>query len=190
MLELLFSSSARVKVLTLFVLNSDRLFYQREISSLTRLPIQAVQRELLRLERFGLVQKRIEGKKILYRVDRAFFLYPELKSLILKTSGLGNLLKEEIKDNKEIELAFIYGSYAGNSEDTQSDIDLFVAGGISGKKLSSILRKVQDITLREINYVIFSGREMKQKIKEGNSFLVNVMRGPKIILKGDINDFQ
>ncbi|MFQ6015801.1 MAG: nucleotidyltransferase domain-containing protein [Anaerolineae bacterium] len=185
MLELLFSSSARVKVLTLLLTNPENRFYQREIQALTGLPVRAVQRELARLETLGLLQRAAEGNRVYYSVDRGFFLFPELKGLVLKTAGLGSFLREHLASEERISVAFIYGSYAADQETTTSDIDLLVVGEISSKDLHAALRQAQDVMHREINYVLYSPAEFCQKAQEGDGFLQNVLSSPKLFLKGD-----
>jgi predicted nucleotidyltransferase len=184
-LELLFSSSARVKILTLFLLNPEHRFYQREIESLTGLPIRAVQREVRRMEAFGLLNKTAEGNRVYYQVDREFFLFPELKSIILKTTGMGLFLREKLGNEYRIKVAFIYGSYAANQETTTSDIDLFVIGEIPSKELHAAVMEMEKVVHREINYTLFSPGEFRQKVGGRNGFVLNVLEGPKIFLKGD-----
>ena len=75
-MELLFSSSARVKVLTLLLLNPETSFYQRQISILTGLPVRAVQREVERLQTLGLLTSFTRGNQVHYQVNRDFFLFP------------------------------------------------------------------------------------------------------------------
>ena len=67
MLELLFSSTARVKVLALLLLNPETSFYQREIGTLTDLPIRAVQREVQRLQTLGLLTSFTRGNRCITR---------------------------------------------------------------------------------------------------------------------------
>lgn len=187
MLELLFSSAARVKVLTLLLTNPESRFYQREIQALTGLPVRAVQRELARLEALGLLQRTTEGNRTYYSVDRRFFLFPELKGLVLKTAGLGSFLRQHLTSEKSISLAFIYGSYAANQETTTSDIDLLVVGEISSRELHAALRQAQGVVHREINYILYSPAEFRQKVQEGDGFLQNVLSGPKLFLSGGDN---
>ena len=189
-LELLVSSSARVKILTLFLLNPESRFYQREIEGLTGLPIRAVQREVERLETIGLLQRTVEGNRVYYQVDREFFLFPELKSMILKTTGLGSLLRKRLQNEDRIKIAFIYGSYAANQETTTSDIDLFVIGELSSRELHAAVSEVERVVHREINYTLFSLEEFRQKAWARNGFVLNVLEGPKIFLKGDGDALQ
>jgi predicted nucleotidyltransferase len=184
-LEQLFTSSARVRVLTVLLLNPANRFYQRQIQSLTRLPARAVQREMARLESLGLVLRDVDGNRVYYTVNRGFALYPELKGLVLKTTGLGDFLREHLSSQDAIQLAFIYGSYAANLEAAESDVDLFVVGTIGAIELSTLLRGAQETLHREINYSLYTVPELRERARAGDGFLQNVLNGPKIYLKGD-----
>jgi len=187
MLELLFSSTARVRVLALLLLNPETSFYQREISALTGLPIRAVQREVERLQTLGLLTSFTRGNQVHYQVNRDFFLFPELKGIFLKTIGLTALLGEALKGAENIALAFIYGSYAADQEGTASDIDLLVVGTLSSRALHATLREAEKLTHREINYTLYSPEEFRTRAQAGNGFLRNVLTGLKIFLIGDEN---
>jgi predicted nucleotidyltransferase len=184
-LELLFSSSARVKILTLFLLSPENRFYQREIEGLTGLPIRAVQREVKKLEALGLLQRTVDGNRVYYQVDREFFLFPELKGMILKTTGLGSLLREKLQNEARIRIAFIYGSYAADQETTTSDIDLFVIGELPSRELHAAVKEAEKVVHREINYTLFGLEEFCRKAQARNGFVLNVLGGQKIFLKGD-----
>jgi len=86
-LESLFSSSARVEVLALFVMNPGRAFYQREIERETGQPIRAVQREVERFEGAGLLVRSTEGNRVLFRLSPDFPLAAELRALFQKARG-------------------------------------------------------------------------------------------------------
>ena len=80
-LEVLFSSSARVQVMHLFLSNPDRRFYQREIERETGQPIRAVQREVQRLTEINLLSRSSEGNRVFYGLDPDFPLLAELTAL-------------------------------------------------------------------------------------------------------------
>jgi len=88
-LEVLFSSTARVQVLGLFLLHAGEKFYQREIERQTGQPIRAVQREVERLEEAGLLVRIPEGNRVFYRLNPGYLLLPELTELFRKASGIG-----------------------------------------------------------------------------------------------------
>jgi hypothetical protein len=87
-LEVLFSSAARVQILNLFLLNPDRQFYQREIERETGQPIRAVQREVKRLEEINLLVSSSEGNRIFYRLSSQFPLLAELTRLFQMAAGV------------------------------------------------------------------------------------------------------
>jgi len=185
MLELLFSSTARVKVLALFLLNSETSFYQRQISSLTGLPIHAIQREVNRLRTLGLLVSSARGNQVHFQVNRDFFLFPELRAIFLKTTGLAALIGTALQKTAQITSAFVYGSYAANQETIASDIDLLVVGDLSSRALHATLQEAEGVAHREINYVLFSPEEFRMKVQAKDGFLQNVLAGPKLFLVGD-----
>lgn len=189
MLEELFGSRARVRILKIFLLNHDRDFYQREISTTTNLPIRAVQREMERLVRIGFIEKQIRGNRKYYKCRRNFPIFDELKSIILKTVALGNILKDYLQKKKEkIKLAFIYGSFAKGEENITSDLDIFILGNITSKEVSTLLSPAKDSLKREINFVVYKEKEFLKK--KGNHFMKSVIKEPKIFLIGDKSDLK
>ena len=185
MLELLFSSRARVRILALLLLNPETSFYQRQISKLTELPVRAVQREVGRLQTLGLLIRSDDGNQVHYQVNRNFFLFPELKSIFLKTLGLSALTQNRLRSAGSIDLAFIYGSYAADQETAVSDIDVLVIGGLPSRALHAALQEAEQLTHREINYVLFSPEEFRSRVLANDGFLSNVLASPKLFLIGD-----
>lgn len=86
-LEVLFSSTARVEVLHLYLMNPDRRYYQREIERETGQPIRAVQREVGRLADIDLLRRSEEGNRVFYRLNPDFPLLGELTSLFSAAAG-------------------------------------------------------------------------------------------------------
>lgn len=191
MLNELFSSEARVKILKLFLFNSKNRFYQREIASRTNLAIRAVQRETENLEKIGIIKRSEDGNRAYYAVDESCTVIPELKALFAKTSGVGDIIKQHLtKQGNELKFVFIYGSYAKNTENMNSDIDLFVVGNMSAKKLSSITSEIADDLKREVNYTLFSEEEFKMKLMQKNHFVANVIKNAKVFVVGGVDDLE
>ena len=185
MLEKLISSSARVKIIRLLLLNEEKRYYQREIAELTGLPVRAVQREGIRLTEMGLLHRTEDGNRVYFQANPACSIFPELKRILLKTVALESLLGDALAGGEQIEIAFIYGSYAASRETTTSDIDLFVIGSTSSRQLSTALRPVQAEIQREVNYHLVTPGDLQEKILQGNGFLRNVLDGPKIFVIGN-----
>jgi hypothetical protein len=100
MLKELFSSSARVQVLSLLLLNPDTKFYQREIETITGLVIRSIQRETEKLEALGVLYKSAEANKVYFQGNRDYSLFPELRRMLLKTVGLKVVLWWETSPSK------------------------------------------------------------------------------------------
>jgi predicted nucleotidyltransferase len=184
MLEQLFSSRVRVRLLTTFLTNPDARFYTRQLERLLDGSPYAIQRELRRLEAIGLLEAQPEANIKYYAVNKDFAIYPELKNIILKTTGVGDVLHEGLAKLGTVEQAFIYGSVAAGDEDGLSDIDLMIIGKVDLIRLSSVISQLEDSIRREINYIVYERREMERKLQEGDVFLNNVDSGPKIMLIG------
>jgi predicted nucleotidyltransferase len=184
MLERLFSSRVRVKLLTIFLTNPQSRFYTRQLERLLGESPYAIQRELRRLEGLGLLEAERQANIRYYWVNEHFPIFPELRGIILKTSGLGDTLREALAHLGAIEGAFIYGSVAAGDEDPWSDIDLMIVGEVDLLGLSEAVSRLEDSVGREINYTVYSSEELDSKLREGDPFLTNVQSGPKIMLIG------
>ncbi|MBD3425133.1 MAG: hypothetical protein GF417_11920 [Candidatus Latescibacteria bacterium] len=191
MLKNILSSAARVEILKLLLLNPRNSYYQRQISRLTDQSIRAIQLELKNLEEIGLVEKRSDGNRIYYSINKKCPIFEDLKNIFFKVEGIGDLLTDCLKnDSDKIEFAFIYGSYARGEEKLSSDIDLMVIGDISSKELSSILSDARDEIKREINYMVLTADEFRKRAGEKEHFITTVLRGEKIFLIGDESEFE
>jgi predicted nucleotidyltransferase len=184
-LDKLITSSARVKVIKLLLLNEDQRYYQREIAELAGLPVRAVQREGAKLAEIGLLRRIEDGNRIYFQANPACPIFPELKRILLKTVALEFLLSESLSQDGDIEVAFIYGSYAANQETITSDVDLFVIGSVLSRELSAAVRPVQADIQREINYHLVTPQEFRERLEKGDGFLRNVLEGPKIFVVGN-----
>lgn len=185
-LNKLIPSRTRVEILKLLLLNPKNSYYLREIEQYVKSPVRAVQREMENLHHIGLIEMSARGNRRYYSVNQNFPIYQELKSILLKTVALGEVLRKVFKAHQQdIKLAFIYGSYAKQTENTLSDIDLLVIGNISPRQLSEILRQPKSDLRREINFTIYSVKEFKKKLDEKNHFLLNVLKSKKIYLVGN-----
>jgi len=190
MIEKLFSSKARVEILKLFLMNPQNSYYQRQIETLTRQPIRGVQREVAKLERIGLVERSVQGNRTYYRANRNCSIFEPLKEIILKSTGIAEVLQKNFKKQHKIVIAFIYGSYAKGEETLSSDIDLMVVGDITSKEISGILSKPKKDLGREINYAVFSVREFRKRIKNKDHFLNSILKDKKIFITGNKNELK
>ena len=146
----------------------------------------ATQRELATLAGAGIIERREKGKKIFYQANNKSPIFKELRSLLTKTAGAGEAVKKALLPFKDhIEVAFLYGSAAeGAFRSTESDIDLMVIGQATFSELSSSLRPAEELLGREINPTIYTTKEFKKKLLAKHSFILSVLKRPKVYLFG------
>jgi len=186
----LFSSKTRVKLLTLFVMSPTKSFYQREMEKLVEIPIRGIQQEIKKLVSIGFLTSEVSGNRVYFRVNQDFMLFNELKKIILKTEAIGNVIKEDIASLGKISFCFIFGSFAKDTENPKSDIDLMVIGQVPAKKLSVVTQKISEKTSREINSHLYSEEEFLRKFRQSDNFIKQVALGKKIYLIGKENEFK
>jgi len=190
MLEKLFGSKARVSLLTLFCLNPGKQFYVREIERKTNLSYISVSNELKNLQEFGLLKSKFNGNQKNFWIDEHFVLYEDLQKIILKTEGVTKTIMDTFSSLKNVDFLFIYGSFASGKANVQSDLDLFIVGNASYEELIDIIVKNEKEIGRPINFTIYKQEDLVTRIKNQDSFIMNVVKEPKIMLIGDENEFK
>ena len=190
MLEKLFGSKARVSLLTLFCLNPGKQFYVREIERKTNLSYISVSNELKNLQEFGLLKSKFNGNQKNFWIDEHFVLYEDLQKIILKTEGVTKTIIDTFSSLKNVDFLFIYGSFASGKANVQSDLDLFVVGNTSYDELIDIIVKNEKETGRPINFTIYKQEDLVSRIKNKDSFIMNVVKEPKIMIIGSEDEFK
>jgi len=97
------------------------------------------------------------------------------------------MLHNILEKFKDIDRAFIYGSFAKGEEREDSDIDLLIIGEVNEDKLIEEIGKLERKLQREINYAIYEKEDFKKKKEEGNPFILDILKEKKIFLIGDEN---
>lgn len=177
-------SKLRKKLLCYFFTNPSANLYLREIASILYEDAGNLSKEFNKLEKAGIFVSTIRGNQKYFSLNKKHPLYKELKSIVFKTIGVEGSLKKIINESNGIKLSFIYGSFAWHKDNTMSDIDLLIVGNPNE---DSLIEKIEDLEKRlqrEINYNIYPEKEFREKIRKKDSFLLNILERPKIILKG------
>ena len=107
--------------------------------------------------------------------------------MVMKTEGVSRYLKENIGDLGQIELAFIYGSFATKQAGPDSDLDLILVGDVDENQMIQKLAAVERQLSREINYVLLNKEEYQNRPKNKDPFLIQVINGAKIVIIGEID---
>lgn len=184
MLEALFSSRVRVRLLTAFLMNPEARFHARALAGTVEAQYSAVWKELVNLERAGLLLSESAANVKAYRLNPRFPILPELRAIVLKTTGAGDVIRQSLAD-VPLGAAFIYGSFAAGDMDGASDIDVMLIGRIDLTRLAPVMAQLEKELGRAVNYIAYTQEEWRDKQHAGDPFIANVLAGPKIMLIGD-----
>lgn len=152
--------------------------------------IGAVQHELERLTRVGLLTVEPVGNQKHYRANPASPIYAELRGIVTKTFGVTDVLRDALVPlAKNIHLAYVYGSLARGTDSAASDVDVMIVSG--SLTYADLFRALEPATIalgRTVNPTVYTQKELARRVKEGNAFVKRVLAQPKLWLIGDEDD--
>lgn len=187
--EALFGKT-RLAVLALFITQPERELHLRQVSATVKTGYGAVHRELNLLTEAEILLRTKKGRQVFFQANRNCPFFSELKSLLVKTAGVADVLRRALEPLADkIRIAFVFGSFARNSQKTGSDIDLAVIGAVSFSEVVSALSEAQQTLAREVNPVVYSEEEFKTKAGTQH-FAGSLKDTEKIFLIGAENDFE
>ena len=175
-------SAVRRDLLALFFLNPGESYYVRELERRLKHSVGTLARELKTFSGEGLLSREARGKEVFYRLNPQYPLFQEMKSIVEKTCGIPEYIRRKLAGIKEIQEAYLYGSFATSKVGAESDIDLLLIG----KETEPLREGLKELELRfgrEINRVIYPRSEFDKKRKDKSEFLCQVMKDSLISLK-------
>jgi uncharacterized protein len=179
----------RQAVLGFLYSQPDKPFYLRELARHAGTGLGAVQREVGKLAEAGILQRSVRGNQVFYQANRDNPIFQELKSIISKTAGTHDILREALFPLRErIRVAFVYGSVARHEERANSDVDLMVVGEVPFTEIVAVTTPMQERLGREINPTVYPLAEFQSKLKARNHFLKTILRQKKLFILGDENE--
>jgi predicted nucleotidyltransferase len=187
-LRAFFSSETRIRILSHYFLHPGESFYVRQLEKILEIPVGQLSPELRNLEGIHILSIRHEGNQKHYALNREFPLYDELRGIFLKTGGAAGLIGDVLSPHKEVELAFIYGSFAKGEEHEKSDIDLMVVGAASEATLHRSISRIERALKRAVNYSLYERGEVKSRLRKKDNFITTVFREPHILAIGQESD--
>jgi predicted nucleotidyltransferase len=177
-----FNSALRRKLLAFYFTNPTTSLYLRDLAARLHLDPANLSRELGRLERQGVFISDRRGNQKYYRLNTKYPLHKEIERIVFKTIGVVGQLKKALPQVAGINQAYLYGSFARNQQDANSDIDLLLVGDVKMMELEPVIRNLEKQFGREINYTVISSRELKKKRAQKDPFFETLWRGKKIPL--------
>lgn len=198
MVEQLFGSKTRVKLLKLFYSNPNRSFYVRELTRKIDEQINSVRRELANLLSAGIISSENNNNKLYYEVNQKYEHYNALSSMFGKTTGrTAKTAKqdEEVEDDDlaalkkigNVELAILTGQF---TRDESSGIDFIVVGDVNQTKLNKYISELETKEGKEIRFVSMAPSEYNYRDQVNDRFLNGLKQAKKQIVIDKHNRFK
>ncbi len=188
-LEDLITSKVRVKIVELFCSNPREMYHVRGIVRETGEEINAVRRELLRLDEAGMIKKENRGNRVYYWLRDDYQMYGDLISMVAKTTGLGAaLINNKAKIGKPAFIMFS-GKFARHKPRKKDDeVDILIVGDITLPELASIVRAEESKRKTEINYTVMTREELNFRKQRRDPFLIGILSQSRVMVIGDEDD--
>jgi hypothetical protein len=200
MVEQLFGSKTRVKLLQLFMSNPNRSFYVREITRKVEEQINSVRRELANLLSIGVITSDTSNNRLYYEVNQKFQHFEALsmifgdgtiskrlskKSTVAEAEGSMSL-EHQIQKLGNVQLALLSGQF---TRDESGGVDVFIVGDINKTQLENFMSELEKSEKKELRYVVFSEQDFRYRRQIKDRFTTKVLES-KIQILIDRDNFQ
>ncbi len=188
MIDALFGSKTRVKLLHLFLNNPGKAFYVREITRLIDEQINSVRRELANMMTVGIVLSDSADNKLYYEVNQKYEYFEPLRQIFgdstAKTSERNIKSKDVSWQDKLMQLPGLRLAVAAGAlvRGSASNIDLLLVGDLQQTKVASLLKEIERAESRELNYSILTYDDFYYRLSVRDKFITEITSGARIVL--------
>jgi len=192
MLEQLFGSQTRVKLLQIFLNNPGEKYFVRELTRILGSQINAIRRELENLHTLDIIcqieniadENGKMARQKYYQSNHKFVLYPELKSIVEKSQFLLNKkFANSLKKAGKVHYLALTGRFVG---DENVPTDIIIVGKLKKKSIERIIKNFEKTIAREINFTIFDKEEFNYRRSVADRFLYSILDSEKIVMIDEI----
>lgn len=195
MIEQLFGSKTRVKLLQLFYSNPNRSFYVREITRKIDEQINSVRRELANLLSIGIISSDDQQNRLYYEVNQKYEFYRPLAAIFGKGS-VKDLGKEpgvktddtsDIRSIGNVQMAVLTGQF---TRDESTGIDMLIVGDVNNSKVQKYINDMEEKEGKEIRFVVMDLKEYEYRKQINDRFLLGIMSAKKQIVIDKHNELK
>lgn len=186
MIDALFGSKTRVKLLHLFLNNPGKAFYVREITRLIDEQINSVRRELSNMLEVGIITSDSADNKLYYEVNQRYEYYVPFRAIFADEKVEAAVGKVQQADWQErvialpaLRLAIAAGVLVKGSA---SSVDLLLVGDIASSRVKNVVKEIEKIESRELNYAVLSYDEFYYRLSVRDKFITEILGGKHAVL--------
>ena len=151
--------------------------------------LRTIQQEVEKLLEMELLLARRDGNRVYYSANTAHPLFHDIRNMVLKTSGLVDVLREALS-GEGVDTAFVFGSVARGEEGAAGDVDLMIVADAGLSDISKWLSGVTEKLGREVNPHVVSADELRRRLESGDQFIRRVLDSPKLFVVGDEDELK
>jgi predicted transcriptional regulator len=186
MIDALFGSKTRVKLLHLFLNNPGKAFYVREITRLIDEQINSVRRELSNMLEVGIITSDSADNKLYYEINQRYEFYVPFRAIFaderIETATEvkhDHQWQEVVKELAGLRIAAMAGVLVKGST---SSVDLLLVGDVSSAKLKNAIKQIEKSEGRELNYAVLSYDEFYYRLSVRDKFITEILNGKHAVL--------
>lgn len=192
MIDALFGSKTRIKLLHLFLNNPGKSFYVREITRLIDEQINSVRRELANMMNVGIIKSDTADNKLYYEVDQRYEHYVPLRAIFGDDKEATSAIAKPKQSTLDwqarldelggIKLAVMAGVFVPGSA---SKVDLLLVGNPAPARTKAFIKTLEKKEGRELNYSVLSYDEFYYRISIRDKFITELMSSKHVVLRDD-----
>jgi predicted nucleotidyltransferase len=177
--------ATRTAILAALLVRPADSYHVRELARMTGVSPGTLHRELTALASMGILHRKSVGRQVFYSANRDSPIFAELSSLLRKTAGLVDVIRDALKPlSKRIDAAFVYGSMAAGEETARSDADVMIIGKVTFAEAVKALSATERTLKREVNPTVMTGEQFRRQRHTRDSFASSLWTGPKLWVIG------
>lgn len=187
MIDALFGSKTRVKLLHLFLNNPDRAFYVREITRKIDEQINSVRRELANMLNVGIIKSDSSNNRLYYEINQDYPHYKPLKEIFgdgkLQSDAAsaieGNDWTKRLKPLGDVRVAIFSGKLVRGSG---SEVDVLIAGNINKTQAKKFIKDLEEDEGKSLNYSLMSYEDFYYRLSIKDRFVATLIAGKHTVL--------
>lgn len=189
MIDALFGSKTRVKLLHLFLNNPEKAFYVREITRLIDEQINSVRRELANMLKVGVIVSDSADNKLYYAANRQYQFFAPLRTIFAGDNTpdathptvrpVATAWADELAAMPGLRLAVAAGALVRGSAST---VDLLLVGNLTSARAAAVVKKIEKAEGRELNYAVLSYDDFYYRLSVRDRFISEIIGGACSIL--------
>lgn len=187
MIDALFGSKTRVKLLHLFMNNPNRAFYVREITRKIDEQINSVRRELSNMLSIGIIQSDSSNNKLYYEVNQNYIHYQPLKAMFgdgqvatPAAESASSDWSKRLKPLGDVRVALLSGSLVRGSS---SDVDVLIAGSVNKTQVKHFIKSLEDEESKSLNYTVMTYEDFYYRLSIKDRFITDIINGKFTLLQ-------